>query len=252
MKALLIALFGIISYAVGMGGLVYFILYLGSWDFLPLHINSASSGDLTLAIIVNLSLMVLFGLHHSVAARPAFKKQLTRIVPESAERSTYVLMSGVLLLVICYYWQPIEGVLWQVQSESLAMVLTAGYLTGWVIVVISSFLINHFELFGLGQVYRNLRSLPEPEDSFVEFSFYKLVRHPLQLGVLIGIWCTPFMTMTHLMLATTLTIYIFIGLYYEEKDLVAALGPDYESYQKRVRKILPIPTSGVSERPLKL
>ncbi len=236
-----IAVFGVISYVVGMAGLFYFILFLGSWDFLPLHINSREPGHPGIAMMTNLTLMFLFGVQHSVTARPGFKRALTRFLPEAAERSSYVLMSGVMMFLICLFWQPMEGVIWDAESELLRNLLITGYIAGWVIAVISTFLINHFELFGLQQVYLNLRSHPAPEAAFVERGFYRVVRHPLQLGVLIGIWCLPTMTTTHLMLSVTMTIYVFIGLYFEEKDLATILGSDYENYQRRVRKLLPLP-----------
>ncbi len=241
MKNWAIAVFGLLSYVVGLGGLAYFILFLGSWDFLPVHINSRAPGPEGIAVMVNLTIMMLFGVQHSVTARPGFKQALTRILPPAAERSSYVLLSGVMMLLICFFWMPIEGTLWHADSDWLRILLITGYMLGWVIAVVSTFLINHFELFGLQQVYVNLQNLPEPTNSFTEAGFYRFVRHPLQLGVLIGIWCTPTMTATHFMLALTMTIYIFIGLYFEERDLVRFLGPDYADYQKRVRKLLPVP-----------
>ena len=237
---MLIFLYGIVSYAIGLGGLVYFILFLGSWSFLPVHISSKVPGPLFTALIVNLGLVLLFGIQHSVTARPAFKKKLTKFMPAAMERSTYVLLSGVMMLLFSFYWLPIEGELWHVQHPVAWTILQSIYLIGWVIVVISSFLINHFELFGLQQVYCNLKNRPIPDNSFTDCYLYKIVRHPLQMGVLIGIWVTPHMSMTHLLLAVSLTIYIFIGLHYEEKDLVRYLGDDYREYQRRVPKVIPL------------
>ena len=249
--SILILLFGVLSYAVGIGGLAYFIHYIGSWEFLPIHINSAEAGALVPAVAINLALMVLFGLHHTVAARPKFKAAVTNVLPVAAERSSYVLISGVMMILICLYWQPIEGTIWQATTPWLQWMLTGFYLLGWVICVGSSFMINHFELFGLQQVYLNLRRKVAVEDTFTERGLYGIVRHPIQLGVLIGIWFTPTMTMTHLMLSVTMTIYIFIGLYFEEKDLVNALGSEYEGYRRRVRKVLPLPVSESDrEKPL--
>ncbi|HIG44659.1 MAG TPA: hypothetical protein EYQ14_29600 [Gammaproteobacteria bacterium] len=241
MMNILVFIYGILSYTIGLGGLVLFILYVGSWDFLPMHINSGTPGPLVSAVIINLGLMLLFGVQHSVMARPGFKEMWTKIIPAAAERSTYVLVTGIIMVLICRYWQPMEGYLWQTENEIAQMILTGGYILGWVIAVIATFLINHFELFGLQQVYLNLVKKPEPSPDFTDRFLYKVVRHPLQLGVLIGIWVTPAMSMTHLMLATTMTIYIFVGLYYEEKDLVNSLGQNYEDYQGRVRMILPLP-----------
>lgn len=246
-----IVAFGVISYIIGMAGLAYFILFLGSWEFLPLHINSREPGHPGIAIMTNLVLMFLFGVQHSVTARPGFKRALTRFLPEAAERSSYVLMSGVMMFLICLFWLPIEGVLWDARSGALRNVLIGGHVAGWTIAVVSTFLINHFELFGLQQVYLNLRHRETPPASFAERGFYKIVRHPLQLGVLIGIWCLPTITMTHFMLAICMTVYIFIGLYFEEKDLARILGPDYEDYQRRVRKLLPLPaTNKARDKPL--
>jgi protein-S-isoprenylcysteine O-methyltransferase Ste14 len=241
MSRFLILVYGIVSYIIGLGGLVLFILYVGGWDFLPFHIDSASPGSLGVAILINLALMALFAVQHTVMARGGFKRALTKIIPQAAERSTYVLLSGVALGLICFFWQPIAGTLWHVENPVARVALTVFQLIGWVLVVLASFLINHFELFGLQQIYHNFVDKPEPKPDFTDRFLYKFVRHPLQLGVLIGIWSAPTMTMTHLMLSLTMTLYIFVGLYYEEKDLAATLGQDYENYQKRVRMILPIP-----------
>ncbi|MBT4161276.1 MAG: isoprenylcysteine carboxylmethyltransferase family protein [Gammaproteobacteria bacterium] len=249
--SILVLLFGIISYVIGIGGLTYFILYIGAWEFLPIHINSGEAGSVVSAVVINLGLMVLFGLQHTVTARPKFKAAITKVLPVAAERSSYVLLSGIMMFLICLYWQPVEGIVWQAASSWLQTTLIGLYVLGWVICVGSSFLINHFELFGLQQVYLNLRPSTAARDTFTERGLYRLVRHPIQLGVLIGIWFTPTMTMTHLMLAVTMTIYIFIGLYFEEKDLMNGLGSEYEDYRRRVRKLLPLPVrkSG-REKPL--
>ena len=163
------------------------------------------------------------------------------MIPRAAERSTYVLASGVIMCVICVGWRPLESTLWHVDHPIARFVLIALQLLGWGIAVTATFLINHFELFGLQQVYFNLVHKPEPSPDFTERFLYRIVRHPLQLGLLMGMWSAPTMSMTHLMLSATMTVYIFIGLYYEEKGLVATLGQDYEEYRKRVRMILPIP-----------
>lgn len=241
MSRSLILIYGILSYAVGMGGLVFFILWVGSWEFLPFHIDSGEPGPLADALLVNTGLILLLGLQHSVMARPGFKEKWIKVIPPAAERSTYVLLSGVVFFLICFYWQAIAGTLWNVDNQLARTIVTAIQLFGWGLVVASSFVINHFELFGLQQVYYDFVGKPEPSPNFTDRFLYKLVRHPLQLGVLIGIWFTATMTMTHLMLSVTMTLYIFIALHFEEKDLVATLGQDYENYQKRVRMILPIP-----------
>ena len=241
MSRSLFLFYGILSYAIGMGGLVFFILFVGGWDFLPLHVDSGGAGPLALALSVNTGLTMLLGLQHSGMARPGFKQAWTKLIPPAAERSTYVLLSGVVFFLICSYWQAIAGTLWHVDNPIARTILTAIQLSGWGLVVASSFLINHFELFGLQQVYCHFVGKPEPSPRFTDRSLYKIVRHPLQLGVLVGIWVTATMTMSHLMLSVAMTLYVFVGLYFEEKDLVTMLGPDYEDYQRRVRMIVPIP-----------
>lgn len=234
-------LYGIISYAVGMGGLTFFILYVGGWSFMPVHVDSGVPGPLGYALMINISLMILWTLQHTVMARPWFKTIWTKLVPASAERSTYVLLSGVLMVFIPLNWQAMDGMLWDVDNSILSAALLGLHIAGWIIAVIATFLINHFELFGLQQVWLNFKNKPEPEPTFTEGFFYKLVRHPLQFGILMGLWFTPTMSMTLFCLSGLMTVYIFIGLYYEEIDLVNSMGDKYREYQKRVRKIIPIP-----------
>ena len=241
MSRLLNFIYGLVAYVVGLGGLVWFILFVGGWDFLPRHIDSGEPVSLSSALFMNLGLILLFGLQHSVMARQSFKSWWTKIIPSVAERSTYVFFSGIILGIICLFWQPVNGILWHVDNPTGEFILTAGYFLGWVIVVLASFLINHFELFGLQQVYCNLINKVEPSPTFTERFLYKVVRHPLQFGVLIGMWAAPIMSMTHFMLSTAMSVYIFIGLYYEEKDLAATFGESYKDYQRRVRMLIPIP-----------
>lgn len=239
MKAFLVFIYGVVSYVIGLGGLVWFALYIGGWDFLPKHIDSEVTTSTSMALIINTGLILLFALQHSIMARPGFKQRWSKIIPVSMERSTYILLSGIIMVLICLYWQGLEGTLWQVNSDVMAYALTGLYMTGWMIAVISSFLINHFELFGLQQVYFNLVNRSQSQPRFVERSFYKVVRHPIQFGTLIGIWATPYMSMTHFVLSSCLTVYIFIALQYEEKDLVTTLGDQYAEYQMRRPMIIP-------------
>lgn len=239
MKGLFVFIYGIISYAIGLGGLVWFALYIGGWEFLPRHVDTASSTSLSVALMVNAAILALFALQHSIMARLSFKKHWLKVIPSALERSTYILFSGLIMAIICLYWQPLQGMLWQVSSEPLRYLLTGLYIAGWMIAVVSSFLINHFELFGLQQVYFNLKNRPQSQPHFVERSFYKVVRHPIQFGTLVGIWATPDMSMTHFLLSGCLTVYILIALRYEEKDLLATLGENYAAYQQRRPMILP-------------
>ena len=217
MKKVAIFLYGILGYAIGMGGLTYFILFVGGWTFLPLHIDSGTPGALLPSVLINVGLIALFGLQHSAMARPGFKEVWTRVIPKSAERSTYVLVSGIMMILICLGWQPIDGMLWKVENPIGWTVLTVGHAFGWAFAVLATFVINHFELFGLQQIYMQLREKPEPIPEFTDKFLYKIVRHPLQLGILIGLWVAPTMSLSHAMLSATMTIYIFIGLYFEEK-----------------------------------
>ena len=241
MSRLLIFIYGLISYAVGLGGLVWFALFIGGWEFLPRHIDSDIPGPLSTALLINMSILAIFVVQHSIMARLSFKRRWTKIIPPAAERSTYLLTSGLIMALICLYWQPVNGVVWQVDNQIGQVVLIAIYIIGWSVPVLASFMINHFELFGLQQVYFNLINKPEPSPHFTERMFYKFVRHPIQLGTIIGIWSTPTMSMTHLILSLPLTVYVLISLKYEERDLVTTLGKNYEEYQKRVRMIVPLP-----------
>ena len=241
MSRLLIFIYGLLSYAVGLGGLVWFALFIGGWDFLPRHIDSDIPGPLSTALLINVGLLTIFVLQHSIMARLTFKSRWTKIIPPATERSTYLLISGIIMALFCLYWQPVNGVIWQVDNQIGQIVLIAIYIIGWSIPVLASFMINHFELFGLQQVYFNLIKKPEPSPHFTERWFYKIVRHPIQLGTLIGIWSTPTMSMTHLLLSAPLTVYVLMSLKYEEKDLVTTLGKNYEDYQRRVRMIIPLP-----------
>lgn len=241
MSRLLIFIYGLISYAVGLGGLIWFALFIGGWEFLPRHIDSDVPGPLSTALLINVSILAIFVVQHSIMARLSFKRRWTKLIPPAAERSTYLLLSGIIMALICLYWQPVNGVVWQVDNQIGQVILIAIYIIGWSVPVLASFMINHFELFGLQQVYFNLINKSEPSPHFTERMFYKFVRHPIQLGTLIGIWSTPTMSMTHLILSVPLTVYVLMSLKYEERDLVSTLGKNYEEYQKRVRMIVPLP-----------
>lgn len=241
MPKLLVLLYGVLSYAIGMGGLTFFILFVGGWSFMPIHVDSGTAGNISSALAVNFGLIAMWSLQHSIMARPGFKAIWTNVIPESMERSTYVLLSGILMLIICLNWRTIGGMVWDVENSLLAGLLLALHISGWVIAVIATFLINHFELFGLQQVWFNFKGKPEPVASYSEVFLYKLVRHPLQLGILMGLWFTPTMSVTLIHLSSLFTIYILIGLHYEEKDLVNALGESYLDYKKRVRGLIPLP-----------
>jgi protein-S-isoprenylcysteine O-methyltransferase Ste14 len=239
MKKSFILLYGVFAYIIALIGQVWFILYLGEWEFMAERISDTQNSSLLLAFFINILLVMIFGLQHTVMARDFFKNWLTKFIPEAAERSTYVLLSGLALMLVAYFWEPIDGHLWQVENETVAMLLTIASLLGWTFSVVATFIINHFELFGLQQVYLNFLEKETPQIDFQERLFYTFVRHPIQLGVLLGIWFTPNMTFGHLLFSTLFTMYILLGLHYEEKDLLAELGETYALYMQRVSKLIP-------------
>ena len=239
MKKYLFFAISVVCYLLGTGGLFYFLGWLGG--LFPWHQSNELEGlNVWLALTMNFSLLVLFGVQHSMMARQQFKDMWTRIVPPFLERSIYVAISGLLCLLMSFYWQPIAGHFWQISPESsLFVVLQIVFFFGVFFLLSSSFLINHFELFGVQQTYFHLVNKKARPPRFVEFAYYRMTRHPIYLGVMLTIWATPEMAMGRLMLAMGLTTYIYIGIYYEEKDLVAKHGSAYLGYQKRVSKLLP-------------
>lgn len=233
--------YAIFSYLVGLAGLMYFFAFVGGWQFLPVQVHDTlfQSVHPATALFIDTFIIFVFGLQHSVMARAWFKKLWILQIPPASERSTYVLISGIFMFIICFAWQPLPGIIWDIQPQWLRNVFITVQLLGWSLTVLSSFLINHFELFGLQQVYYHYveKTLPRPQ--FTDRFFYRLVRHPLQLGLLIGLWSAPTMSVTLLVLSSLMSIYIFVGLYFEERDLVRVLGEEYEKYRKRVPKLLP-------------
>jgi len=196
--------------------------------------------DTTTAAVVNFALLALFGVQHTIMARPGFKKSWTKIVPWSVERSTYVLLTTIILILIYFNWRPMPGVIWNVENSLGAGLLTAGFYLGFGLVLLSTFLINHFELFGLSQVWHRFRNLPWPKPKFRTPFLYKYVRHPLYLGWIMSFWLTPRMTVGHLFFAVVWTGYIFIAIVYEERDLTALFGEKYAEYKGRVPMVFPL------------
>ena len=226
MKKLLVLLYGIINYNLGSAALVYLIAFLFNL-FVPFSIDSGEAGNVYLAVAINLGLITLFGLQHSIMARPAFKKRLTRYIPKAAERSTFMLATALVTFTLCLLWQPMPDVLWQADNAILHNSILVIGLSGWALVFYATFLINHFDLFGLRQVWLYFVGKEYTHLPFKLNSLYKYIRHPIMSGVFIGIWFTPVMTTGHLLLALGMSAYIFIGVYHEEKDLVKIFGDRY-------------------------
>ncbi len=231
-------LYGVVAYLAFAVSVVYAVGFVTGL-VVPKTIDSGPVGPLTESLIVNLALMSLFAVQHSVMARPQFKKWWTRFVPHVIERSTFVLLSSLALMLLFWQWRPIPEVVWEVDDVDVASFLLGLSLFGWVFVFVSTFLINHFELFGLHQVVNNLAGKPMPQVRFRTPLLYNLVRHPIYLGFIIFFWATPVMTVGHLLFAAVTTAYIFVGIALEERDLISIFGDEYRRYRKRVAMIVP-------------
>jgi protein-S-isoprenylcysteine O-methyltransferase Ste14 len=233
-------LYGILSYVIGVAALLYAICFVGDLG-VPKSIDSAPAASIPMALLADLFLLSLFAVQHSGMARPAFKAVWTRIVSKSIERSTYVLATGLVVALLCWGWQPIPGTVWEVDNTVGKLLLQVLFWSGWVILFSSTFMINHFDLFGLRQVYLRLKDVPYTPVPFMKVAFYRSVRHPIMLGLLIGFWATPVMSFGHLLFAGVTTAYIFVGIFLEEHDLQRAHRESYERYRRETSMIVPIP-----------
>jgi protein-S-isoprenylcysteine O-methyltransferase Ste14 len=239
MKRYLTIGYGAASYVVFVMAFLYAIGFVG--DFVvPRTVDHGITAPTGQAVAVNLVLLGVFAIQHSVMARPGFKRWWTRFVPQSIERSTYVWLSSAALLLLYWQWRTMPAVVWDVRQPVARLTLWALFWLGWAIVFASTFMINHFDLFGLRQVYLAWRGKPYADLDFQTHLFYRLVRHPLMLGFIVAFWAAPTMTAGHLLFSIATTAYILIALQMEERDLVAALGDQYRDYRRRVPMLLPL------------
>lgn len=235
--------YGLVGYMAAVGALVYLIFFIAG-IYVPKTINSPALMELGPAGLVNIVLIVIWGLQHTIMARPGFKAAWTKFIPEPVERATYCIGTALVTYILVYFWQPMPNVIWDVSGTMLGTVLLLLYFTGWAVVLASSFMINHFHLFGLQQALSGARDGTAGEHKFVMPLLYKVVRHPIQLGVLISLWSAPTLTEGRLLLAVVFTIYIFVGLRYEERDLVDYFGDEYRGYKTKVPKVIPFGPKG--------
>ena len=233
----LVLAYGLMGYLAGLVSLLWFILAMGGLaptSFGPLQSTSAFG-----AIAVNIGLIVLFGLQHSIMARPGFKTMMRRSMPHATERATFLLLTGMALMFAIAFWQPVPGMVWQVEHTGLMIGLWILYGLGWTYLLLATFVTNHFELMGLRQTYFYVRNLPYRKVRFTNKFMYKYSRHPMMLGLLVGMWCVPVMSISQFVMASLLTLYVFIGIFFEERDLINEFGESYRKYKNEVATLIP-------------
>lgn len=231
-------LYGVVVYVFTLATFVYAIGFVGNIG-VPRGIDSAATAPAVESLLIDLALLLLFAVQHSVMARRGFKAWWTRIVSPVVERSTYVLAASLALSALCWHWKPIDGVVWSVQDPMAITAIQAVFWFGWGLLFLATFLINHFELFGLRQGYAQLMGSAIPEQEFRTPFLYKHVRHPIYLGFVLSMWAAPEMSLGHLLFAAGATGYIFVGIWFEERDLIAHFGDRYRTYRKKVGMLLP-------------
>lgn len=251
MSRILAILYGAFCYALFLATFLYAIGFVtGAW--VPKHVDSGEAGSFATALAINLGLLGLFAVQHSGMARPGFKRWWTRVIPASVERSTYVLVSSLLLVVLFWFWRPLPQTLWEVEHPTARMAIFGVSMLGWLLVLTSTFLINHWELFGLRQVWRAGQPLEQAlEQPFVVRALYRIVRHPMMLGFIVAFWAAPTMSLGHMLFTLMTTAYIVLAVRcLEERDLIAQFGDTYRDYQRRVPMLLPLGTRSNHATPL--
>ena len=237
MSRVIAFVYGVVCYVFFFASFLYAAGFVGGF-LVPLSLDSAPTGPFGTSLLIDLGLLALFAVQHSVMARKQFKAWWTTIVPAPIERSTYVLFSSLALILLFWQWRPLGGVVWDVQNSAGRGLLLAGFGFGWLLVLVTTFVINHFDLFGLRQTWRSFRGRPQVPVPFVTPMLYRTVRHPLYVGWLFAFWCTPTMTVTHLLFAAATSAYILIAIQLEERDLMTA-HPEYAEYRRQVPMIVP-------------
>jgi len=238
MSAILTALYSAIAYVAFLATFVYAIGFVEGVG-VPKTIDSGSAGNVAISILIDAVLLGVFALQHSVMARPAFKRLLTRIVPPAAERTTFVLLATAALALICWQWRPVPQLVWSVDGTLATAIIRAVSWGGWAMLLISTFLISHFELFGLAQGFARLLGRSSVNPSFATPFLYRWLRHPIYAGFILAFWAAPHMSLGHLVFAVLTTGYIFVGIWFEERDLIAQFGERYSQYRRDVGMLLP-------------
>ena len=238
-KRVLFFAYGVVAYVIFLCTFLYAIAFVGGFA-VPTRLDGTPSGPLALSLAIDAGLLTIFAVQHSVMARRWFKQRWTRIVPWPIERSTFTLFASVALGFLCWQWRALGGVVWSVQQPAARLAIWIIFAFGWAQVLVMTFLINHFDLFGLRQVWLFLRGVPYTKVQFATPAPYRFVRHPLYLGFLIAFWSTPHMTLAHLVFAVATTAYIVVAIQFEERDLVHEYGPEYEEYRRSVPMLLPV------------